>query len=103
MIAGTTARRLRVVRLFHSKVALQDRPFGLTEYRRYQLLAKLGRRKGSPRENCVAVIGVESFILGATMKPPRHVGTVFLSSVLGCLAQSPPAFSQTPPTVSEGV
>jgi hypothetical protein len=38
---------------------------------------------------------------GDTMKSLQRVGTVFLSSVLGLLVQSAPAFTQTPPVVSE--
>ena len=47
------------------------------------------------------MVRVESLTLGATMKSLQRVGTVFLSSVLGYLVQSPPAFPQTSPVASE--
>jgi hypothetical protein len=47
------------------------------------------------------VVRVESLVLGATMKSLQRVGTVVLSSVLGYLVQSPPAFPQTSPVASE--
>ena len=69
-----------MAQLIHSKVALQDGPLVPAEYR---------------------LVAVESLILGETMQLLQRAGTVLLSSVLGCLVQSSPAFPQSPPAASE--
>jgi hypothetical protein len=73
-VSDGTAPRVRMAQVFHSKVALQHRPLVPAEYR---------------HTSRVAVVRVESSILGATMKSLQCVGTVFLLSALGCLVQSP--------------